>query len=217
MKPGWDFTGAEAARGLQRDACPFAAGELLFSSISGLMGAFALGATSGAQTHARALLCPPSPCFMGYRAHHKNFLKVSPFSDVFAARVLHTSGPLLVGMGLTQHFPFPMWFFVTAEKRERIESPLVAAGLPFPSPASRPQPCSPLAPQVSPGDNTWDGDYGGGSYLGPVEGWIQCSPCILGPWGIPGLGHGRCSEITSAGCVLTSDFSFWAKVIKTGE
>lgn len=62
-----------------------------------------------------ALLCPPSPCFMGYRAHHKNFLKLSPFSDGFAVRVLHTSGPLLVRMGLTQHFSFPMCFLITAK------------------------------------------------------------------------------------------------------
>lgn len=44
-----------------------------------------------------------------------------------------------------------------------------------------------------------------------------CSAPHVGPWSIPGLGHERCSEITSAGCVLTSDFSFWAKVIKTGR
>lgn len=108
-------------------------------------------------------------------------------------------------MGLIQHIFYVV--FVTAEKRDGIESLLVAAGLPVPSPAPQ--------PPVSPRDDMWDGTMEVGALWGQWE--TECSTACAGPWGIPRLGLGQCSEITSAGCVLTFDFSFWAKVTKTGE
>lgn len=55
--------------------------------------------------------------------------------------------------------------------------------------------------------------------VGAIRGWWKTgrSAPHTGHWGIPGLGRGRCSEITPAGYVLTSAFSFWAKVIKAGD
>lgn len=88
----------------------------------------------------------------------------------------------------------------------------MAAGLPVLSPAS-PEPRSSPTPQVSPRSDTWDGDHG--SYQGPVEGWMQRSP--HGSLGHPRAGTEAMLGDNLCGCVLTSAFSFWAKVIKAGD
>lgn len=107
MKPDWDFTGAEAACWLQKDIHPFAAGAFVQQHLwcYGCLGSSLWGTKTQA-----CLALPPVSLFYRLSSSSQKLLKFfSYFSDGFAARVLHTSVPLLVGMGLTQHFSFPMW------------------------------------------------------------------------------------------------------------
>lgn len=62
-------------------------------------------------THVLCFVCPPHPVslFYGLSSSSQKLFEVFffPFAEGFAARVLRTSVPLLVGMGLTQHISSP--------------------------------------------------------------------------------------------------------------